>query len=57
MPATMTKTAAVMARTTKDRARIANAGVETGAKMLGVSIACCMPLRGSKVHANAKWLV
>jgi hypothetical protein len=37
--------------------QIADAGVETGAKMLGVSIACCMPMRGSKVHANAKRLV
>src|SRR5262245_37090872 len=37
-PATMTKITAVMARTKNDTSRIANAGVETGAKMLGVSI-------------------
>jgi hypothetical protein len=38
-------------------ARIANAGVETGAKMLGVSITCCTLMRGSKARANAKPLV
>jgi hypothetical protein len=55
--ATMTRIAAVMARTKNDKSRIAKAGVETGAKMLGVSIAWCMLLRESKVHANGKGLV
>ena len=36
---------------------IAKAGVETGAKMLGVSIALCTLVGASKVHANAKGLV
>ena len=35
-PARITKITAVIASTTSDRSRIANAGVETGAKMLGV---------------------
>ncbi len=53
----MTKIAAVMARTKNDRSRIAKAGVETGAKMLGVSIALCMLVGASKAHASAKGLV
>src|SRR2546422_9668723 len=47
-PATMTKIAPVMARTKNDRSRIANAGVETGAKMLGVSITCCTLTRRAR---------
>jgi hypothetical protein len=49
--------AAVMARTKNDRSRIAKAGVATGAKMLGVSIAWFTLVRAGKVHANAKGLV
>src|SRR5262245_13631400 len=50
----MTKIMAVMARTKNDTSRIANAGVETGANMFGISIACCTQIRGSKVQARAK---
>ena len=53
----MTKIAAVMARTMNDRSRIAKAGVETGAKMLGVSIALCTLLGDSKARASANALV
>src|SRR5262249_45450950 len=40
-PATTTKITPVMARTKSDTSRIKNAGVETGANMLGVSTTCC----------------
>jgi hypothetical protein len=40
-----------------ERSTIAKAGVETGEKILGVSIAWCTLVGASKVHANAKGLV
>jgi hypothetical protein len=46
------KIAAVMARTRNDRPRIADAGAEIGAKMLGALIACSTLIRGRKAHAN-----
>src|SRR5262252_8514959 len=41
----MMKITAVMARTKIDTSRIKNAGVETGANMLGVSTTCCTRIR------------
>src|SRR5262249_9742353 len=45
--ATIRKIAAVIARTMNDRSRIWSAGVDTGAKMFGVSIGAINPLRSS----------
>src|SRR5882724_2768642 len=55
MPATIRKITAVMARTKKDRSRIAKAGVETGAKMLGVGagVIARPPLGGLARRASA----
>src|ERR1700682_2653532 len=64
-PATTTKMAVTMASTRKDSSRMANAGVDTGAKMLGVGAttaiarrklsllrACCEG-RGGRVRSES----
>ena len=53
----MMKMTAVMPSTTKASSRIANAGVETGAKILGVVVDIPIAITPRPGGANEAWIV